>query len=260
MNCLTVDAGNSQLAMVLYQNGEKTSTLRIRTHPHPSVEEMVDSWNQVLSSRELTSLDVELSISSVVPQLQEALREAASQFSPRSFHWVSWESPHKFGAPESAQREIGADLIAGLVGAREVKTGPLVVIDCGTATTLTLVDSDNFVMGVAILPGLVTQLLSLTRSAPHLPQDVSLRPPQDPFGTDTEQALQSGILYGHSASIEGLIGRYQDYFPQEALVAVGCGGLYHRISSLCPSVEFEQAELVNLGCRILAERQLQEGL
>src|SRR5690606_32651107 len=92
------------------------------------------------------------------------------------------------------------------------------------------------------------------RSAPHLPQDIPLYPPSQPFGNDTEEALQSGILYGHAAGIEGLIERYRQNFPSQKLTAFGCGGLFHRISSLCPSVRIEHAELVNLGCRVLGLR------
>lgn len=260
---LTVDAGNSQLALVVYRQEERLAGKRVRTKPHPTPQELVEQWSAVLSELGILAGDVHLTISSVVPQLEESLKAAAESFDPLAFHWVNWRSPHGFKASESAKKEIGADLIAGLVGAREFVNTPLTVVDCGTATTLTLVDESNHILGVAILPGLVTQLHSLTQSAPHLPQDISLRPPTAPYGNDTEEALQSGILYGHAAGIEGFIARYQALFPHKKLTSLACGGLFHRISSLCPSIEIEEVELVNIGCRVLArevKRQLQEGL
>ena len=260
MKILTVDAGNSQLAMVLYQDDRRISSVRIRTHPFPGVDDIVSVWSEQLREQSLEAGDVVLCISSVVPKLETTLRAAALRFAASSFHWVSWESTHEFEAPESAQKEIGADLIAGLVGARAWSKEALVVIDCGTATTLTLVNDSNFILGVAILPGLVTQLLSLTHSAPHLPQDISLRPPPKAFGADTHSALQSGILYSHAAAIDGLIENYRSELDSQNLLAVACGGLYHRVSSLCLKVDREEAELVNVGCRILAQRQVQEGL
>jgi type III pantothenate kinase len=257
---LTVDAGNSQLAMVLYRDEERVDGVRIRTHPHPHVSLIVESLRQLLQKQDLLAESVHLTISSVVPPLEESLRQAAEVFNAGFFHWVCWDSAHGFTASESASSEIGADLISGLVGARVYGDEAFVVIDCGTATTLTLLNREDHILGVAILPGLVTQMLSLTHSAPHLPKEVSLRPPDAPFGNDTEESLQSGILYGHAASIEGLIQRYSTLLSPERLRAVGCGGLYHRIASLCPTVEIEEAELVNIGCRVLGGRAYAGGV
>ena len=254
MNHLTIDAGNSQLVLVTYKGEERIESLRIRTHHHSSPEEIAVACRQILQDSQFSPDEIHLTISSVVPLLEKSLREVSKLLGSRSFHWIDWNSPHGFEASESARKEIGADLISGLVGARQFSGEPFVVIDCGTATTLTLVNENNYIMGVAILPGLATQMLSLTQSAPHLPQEVSLRPPRQPFGNDTEEALQSGILYGHAASIEGFLTRYRSLFPQHKLTALGCGGLFHRISPLCTSIDHEEMELVNIGCRLLAER------
>ena len=251
---LTVDIGNSELTLVLYRGEERMGMIRTSTHPAAGSSELFQSWSDFLHQHGCPLEETQLTVCSVVPTMELTLLQTAKRFESKTFHWVTWASPHEFQAATSASSEIGSDLIAGLVGARCFAEGPFVVVDCGTATTLTLVDGSNLIRGVAILPGLVTQLRSLTRSAPHLPQDVPLYPPSSPFGNDTEEALQSGILYGHAAGIEGLLERYRQIFPTEKLTAFGCGGLFHRISSLCPSVEIEQAELVNLGCRVLGAR------
>lgn len=258
MKCLTIDAGNSQIAVVAYLGGERADGFRLWTHPLPTAETLAQACRKMLDKLNWKAEESSLSVSCVVPTLELTLRRASKLLTPKHFHWVNWESPHPFQASESARQEIGADLIAGLMGAREFGQQPLVVVDCGTATTLTLVDSRNYILGVAILPGLETQLKSLTRSAPHLPQEVSLQPPSLPYGNDTHEALQSGILYGHAAAVEGLLSRYRALFPEENLTALGCGGLFHRISSLCPSIEIMEMELVNIGCRMLLQHTVQE--
>ncbi|HIB64317.1 MAG TPA: type III pantothenate kinase [Phycisphaerales bacterium] len=260
MNHLTVDAGNSQLAFVLYRGQERLGSLRIRTKPQFAPEEIRTAWQQLLQEFQFSEEQCRLTISSVVPRLENNLRSAADISECSSFHWVGWNSPHGFTASESAGREIGADIISGLVGASEFAQPPFVVVDSGTATTLTLVDQSSHIMGVAILPGLVTQMLSLTRSAPHLPQEVSLHPPPNAYGNNTEESLQSGILYGHAGSIEAILARYRGHFNGQKLSALACGGLFHRISSLCPTIDIEETELVNIGCRILSTRIGQEGL
>lgn len=251
---LTVDAGNSQLALVLYRDEERVEGLRVGTHPYPTASEIAEAKRNVLKAAQVESDRVHLTISSVVPPLEQNLRQAAELLAPQFFHWVDWNSPHGFTASESAAAEIGADLISGLVGARVFGNEAFVVVDCGTATTLSVVDENDHILGVAILPGLVTQMLSLTASAPHLPKEVSLRPPRLPYGNDTEEALQSGILYGHAAAVVGLVERYAELLAPRPLRAVGCGGLYHRIASLCRCVEIAETELVNIGCRVLARR------
>lgn len=258
MKVLTIDAGNSQLVLVAYQGADRRAGRRIWTHPLPAGSDLLSAVDGMLGELGWKADELCLSISSVVPKLSPALLELAQNLGPRHCHWVSWQSAHPFTASESAAREIGADLIAGLMGARELGRGPLVVIDCGTATKLTLLDQTDRIMGVAILPGLEVQLRSIAQSAPHLPQQVSLEPPPLPFGNDTPEALQSGIMYGHAAVVEGLVERYRSLFPDRALTAFGCGGLFHRIASLCPTVDVQEMELVNIGCRLLAALQVQE--
>ncbi|MFA7481710.1 MAG: type III pantothenate kinase [Vulcanimicrobiota bacterium] len=249
---LTLDAGNSQLVGVLFHNQARVGGFRLPTHPHPSSQELVEAFRSLLSA--VSEGRFQLTVCSVVPALQPVLMDAVRLLEPAYFHWVDWSSPHGFTASDSASREIGADLISGLVGAREFGQEAFVVIDCGTATTLTLLSQQQRILGVAILPGLVTQMHSLTRSASHLPESVGLQPPAYPYGNDTVEALQSGIIYGHAAAIEGLIARYRTLLTPQRLTAVGCGGLFHRIRSLCPTVEIVETELVNLGCRVLGAR------
>lgn len=257
---LTIDAGNSQLVLVLYHDGERVDGVRLATHPYSGPNDLTADFRSLLSRHSVRADQVQMTVSSVVPALESVLKKSAETLKPAYFHWVDWRSPHGFTASETASLEIGADLISGLVGARQYGTEAFVVVDCGTATTLTVLNTENRILGVAILPGLVTQMLSLTQSAPHLPKEVHLHPPPEPFGNNTEEALQSGILYGHAASIEGLIQRYRRLLNPQKLRAIGCGGLYHRISSLCPTVEIEETELVNVGCRVLGARAYAGGV
>lgn len=250
---LTLDAGNSQLVGVLFRDQARVDGFRLPTHPHLSPRELAEAFRRLVSDP-LSGDRYQFTVCCVVPALQAVLMDAVRLLEPAYFHWIDWTSPHGFTASDTASKEIGADLICGLVGAREFGPEAFVVIDCGTATTLTLLSEEERILGVAILPGLVTQMQSLTRSAPHLPESVGLEPPAYPYGNDTVEALQSGILYGHAAAIEGLVDRYRILLSPRRLTAVGCGGLFHRIRSLCPSVEFAETELVNIGCRVLGAR------
>lgn len=251
---LTIDAGNSHLTLAIYAETGLLKTHRLHTRPFCTGEQLIETWETVLSSVGLAKESVHLSISSVVPDYNGVLREAGQAFAAASFHWVDVDSPHGFSLLDSVRREIGADLIAGLVGARSKASGPLVVVDCGTATTLALLSGDDQVLGVAILPGIKTQIKMLMEKAPHLAESIVVQIPAQPFGTNTVESIQSGIMYGHAQTIEGFVQRYRGLQGFQGCTVFGCGGLFTTIAGLCPGVDRAEAHLVNDGCLILSQR------
>ena len=257
---LTVDVGNTQICTVVYRDTQFVSSRRLETRPFLTPAQLLVEWRATVEELGLLPNQIHLSICSSVPDFHPALQEAGRDFGAHSFHWVGTESPHQLILTPGIRREIGADLIAGLVGARDKVKGPLVVIDCGTVTTLTLLAGSDEVLGAAFLPGIRTQLGSLLQSAPHLAGSMTLSLPEQPFGRDTIEALQSGVLYGHAGAIEGFVTSYRDLFRGETLTAYGCGGLFGSVAPLCPNVNHEHSTLVNDGCRLLSLRQLQEGV
>lgn len=257
---LTIDAGNSHLTLALYRGSQLLRTHRIHTRPFCTVAQLLEQWDEVLVPLGWTRDTVHLSISCVVPDYSFLLREAGQSFAAASFHWVSVSSPHGFRMLDSVRREIGADLIAGLVGARGKAEGPVVVVDAGTATTLALLTGADEVLGVAILPGIKTQIKMLMEKAPHLADSVAVAIPENPFGVNTIESIQSGIMYGHAATIEGFVARYRQLPQLQGCTVFGCGGLFTTFASLCPGVDRSEPHLVNDGCLILSQREGQEGL
>lgn len=257
---LTIDAGNSHLTLALYEGAELVKTHRIHTRPFCTVAQLKEKWEEVLTPPGWGKDQVHLSISSVVPDYNGLLKEAGQGFGAASFHWVSAASPHGFAMRDSVRREIGADLIAGLVGARGKVDGPVVVVDAGTATTLALLSGDDEVLGVAILPGIKTQIKMLMEKAPHLADSIAVAIPENPFGVNTIESIQSGIMYGHAATIEGFVARYRQLPRFDDCTVFGCGGLFTTFASLCPGVDRSEPHLVNDGCLILSQREGQEGL
>lgn len=255
---LTIDVGNSHLTLALHDSsGGVLSVHRLHTRPFHTPRQLVESWRAFVKPEQGP---FHVSISSVVPDYHESLREAAAALGAESFHWVDVRSPHGFLMRDSIRKEIGSDLIAGLVGARGLSPGPLVVVDAGTATTFSLLSGDDEVLGVAILPGIKTQIKTLMEKAPHLADKVKAEVSQHPYGVSTVDSIQSGIMYGHAHMVEGFIQRYRELPGLRDLRVYGCGGLFTTIASLCPSVTEFEAHLVNVGCLILSQRALQEGV
>lgn len=257
MSTLTIDVGNSHMTLALYREGRLVGTRRVHTRPFRTPAQLARVWQETLGG---DAQDSELVISSVVPDYHGWLQDAGRLLEPRRFHWVDVASPHGFLMQDSVRREIGADLIAGLVGARGKAEGPLVVVDAGTATTLALLSAQDEVLGVAILPGIKTQIKMLMEKAPHLADSVVVEIPPRPYGVSTVESIQSGIMYGHAQTIEGFIARYRSLPGFAECRVFGCGGLFATFASLCPSVDCSEPLLVNDGCLILSQRLGEEGV
>ena len=66
--------------------------------------------------------------------------------------------------------EVGADRLVNTVAAHDRYTGPLIVVDFGTATTFDVVDDDGNYCGGVIAPGINLSLHALHMAAAKLPQ------------------------------------------------------------------------------------------
>ena len=120
---------------------------------------------------------------------------------------VSYETVKGFLPIAISQPETtGPDLIAGCAGAKAFYSCPCIVIDMGTATTLVAMDKEGAMVGGAIVPGMGVSLDALTQRAALL-SSVSLEPPAHVVGRDTAECLQSGVLYGAAAMLDGLCDR-----------------------------------------------------
>lgn len=122
--------------------------------------------------------------------------------------------------------KLGADRIADACGASVSVPLPLITVDIGTATTLNVVDSKRRFRGGAIAPGLDTAMQSLENKTAQLNSEV-LETPHHAIGTDTEECLQSGVIFGTASLIEGLTERVEQELGEPAsLVLTGGGSSY----------------------------------
>jgi type III pantothenate kinase len=125
---------------------------------------------------------------------------------------------------------VGPDRLLGAWAASRLYSSPVVVVDLGTATTLDAVDADGVFLGGAILPGLGLAADALAQGTARLPR-VALALPEEAIGTDTEGALQSGIVIGHLGAVRELVLRMRARLvgPAAAHGAHGAGTADRRV-------------------------------
>ncbi|MGL5033573.1 MAG: pantothenate kinase [Microcystaceae cyanobacterium] len=116
---------------------------------------------------------------------------------------------------------LGIDRALAALGAGKRYGFPVLVIDGGTALTLTGVDGERNLVGGAILPGLRLQFQSLAQKTAQLPEITlpATLPPR--WATDTKNAIASGILYGVLAGLESYITDWQTQFPDSSVIITG---------------------------------------
>lgn len=117
--------------------------------------------------------------------------------------------------------EVGPDRIADVVAARACYGSPAIVIDLGTTTNFEVIDGTGAFAGGIIAPGVALGARSLTQAAARLPM-IELRAPKRVIGRNTRAAMQSGIVLGEVARIDGLLDsiRAEAAFPREPSIVI----------------------------------------
>ncbi len=125
--------------------------------------------------------------------------------------------------------EVAGDLVATAVAAKQSYALPCVIVDMGTATTLTAVDEGGRYIGGAILPGVGSSLDALTADTSLLP-GIEIKPPRRAIASNTVESMRSGIVYGTAGAVDGLIDRFSQQLGREPASIVATGGMGDLIS------------------------------
>ena len=127
--------------------------------------------------------------------------------------------------------QLGSDRVADAVAALHEYQPPIVIIDMGTATTLSVIDGQRRHIGGMIAPGVGISMNALTEKTAQLPK-ISLDPPKRCIGSNTVECMKSGILYGAAGCIDGLLDRIEEELG-ETPTFLATGGLSEFIIPHC---------------------------
>jgi type III pantothenate kinase len=148
-------------------------------------------------------------------------------------------------------REVGPDRIADAVGAYDLYPGASIVVDLGTATVFDVVSAQGEYLGGAIAPGIAISLDALYAHASAL-RSVELVEPRSVVGRSTVESIQSGVLYGFAAQVDGMVERILAEIGEATVIATG--GLAGLVAPRTGTVEHIEPWLTLHGLRIVHER------
>ena len=204
-----IDVGNTTIAFGFYHNDKIQCKMVHNTIINRTEDEYVVLLNSTLSSLKVNKDEIERIIySSVVPSINQPFKAALDRVLNVEILSVGPGIKTGLALRVDNPNEIGSDLIADLVGAKEKYGYPTLVIDLGTASKILLLDKSGAFTSCVILPGLSLSAASLTSKAALLPE-VSLDKPKTILAKNTVEAMNAGIVYGHADMILGLINRYE---------------------------------------------------
>lgn len=250
---LVIDAGNTNVVMAIRDGDDWRGTWRIATDPQRTSDDYAVWLLTLLTLSGLKREEVSAAvIGTVVPAALYHLRRlcrdwfAVEPLVARSA--LDWGFEIRTDHPE----EVGADRLLNALASHQRYTGPLVVIDFGTATTFDLVDRDGAYLGGVISPGINLSIEALHRAAARLPR-IGIGRPQAVIGRSTVPAMQSGIYWGYVAMIEGLVVRIQAEYGG-GLKVIATGGLAPLLAEGTTIIEHIDPDLTLDGLRMLAAR------
>lgn len=188
-------------------------------------------------------------VASVVPPVLNSFRTAIRKLTGKSCLVVGPGLKTGLNILIDNPAQTGADLVAGAVAALREYQPPLIVVDMGTATTISVLDQNGSLIGGCVCPGVKISLEALTSRTALLP-GISLDQPKKAIGRNTIDCMRSGIMLGAAAMLDGLIDRMEDELGQQATV-VATGGIAKFVIPLCRRSVIYDRNLLLKGLSIL---------
>ena len=205
---ICIDVGNSTIGIGVFENNILAERMIVNTDPKSTEDEFYQLLKKPFTFiKDGKKIDA-IIYSSVVPQINIALLGALKKLTSVKPLLINPNTKTDLDIKVDNPLEIGNDLIADLVGAKEKYGYPTLIADLGTASKILLLDKTGTFTSCLIMPGLTLSANSLSSKAALLPE-VSLIAPESIMAKNTLSAMNAGIVYGHADMILGLIKRYE---------------------------------------------------
>lgn len=247
---LAIDAGNTNVVFAVYDGSEQKEQCRTETDGNlPDVINMIAQKYPDIGA---------VIISSVVPKVNDALEKACQYILKIEPVFISHENVDLKIAIDKPE-ELGADRIVDAIAVRAYYQTPAVIVDFGTATTFDVIDADGTHCGGVIAPGVNLSMAALHQAAAQLP-DVKIEQPLKVIGTNTVDAMQSGIYWGYIGLIEGTIQRIAKEMNLEKGAmpfVIATGGLASLFSKGTDKIDVTDPDLIMKGLVHIHETRTQ---
>jgi len=261
---LTIDVGNTNTVLGIFDGDEVADHWRIATVPGRTADELAVilqgllAQSTLLKEPEVTGI----ALCSTVPSVLHEMREMFLRYYG-DVPAVIVEPGVKTGVPVRMDnpKEVGSDRIMNTAAAAHLYGGPAVVVDFGTSTNFDAVSERGEFVGGALAPGIEISVDALSRRAAQLLK-VELTRPGRVIGRNTVEALQSGIIFGFAGQIEGIASRMaRELAPADpdSVTIIATGGLAPLVIDEVGLIDAFEPWLTLIGLRLTFERNTANG-
>lgn len=270
MMLLALDIGNSNISVGVFELSADT-TPKIITHfkitsAQLSSDEYAMRIKELLHSKNIYGLSADASqkniidaavLSSVVPSLTNTLYRAAESICGDKPFVVTSGIRTGLNIAVKSPEQLGTDIVCNCAAALELSKSPTVILDMGTATTLTVIDKKLTIIGTIIIPGMRVSLEALYNSAALL-SDIVIDSQVELIGKDTRSAVGSGIVNGNALMIDGFVRNIREELgltgSDMKLSLIATGGLSKYILPCLRNKFIYNETLTLLGLAVLYQK------
>ena len=251
---LAIDIGNTNIVIGCCDKEKILFMERLTTDHHATALEYAIKLKAILEIHEIDKNSIQGAvISSVVPSVTDALSGSVRKLTGTDAMVVNSDIKTGLCIKTDNPSALGSDIIVDAVAGIQEYGAPLIIFDMGTATTVSVINSEKEYIGGMILPGMMISLNALVSGTSKLPK-ISTVKPERLIGKNTVDCMKSGIMYGTAASMDGIIDRIKEEMGDMTVVATG--GLASSVVPLCRNEIILDDELLIKGLMIIYRKNI----
>ena len=247
---LAIDIGNTMVTIGVFDGTKLVTTMRTASDSNRLPDEYGLLLTNLLRLKGIEPSQITaICTCSVVPPLTATFEVVSKNFFHKEQFTIT--SGVKTGLPilYDSPRDVGSDRIVDAVAGVELYGAPLIIVDFGTATVFDAISNKREYVGGAIVPGVNISAEALLLNTSQL-RRVELVAPDNPIGKNTTTALQSGLVFGYTDLVTGVVSRFKNELGENAKV-IGTGGLSPIIAKHTDIFDYINLDLTLLGLNML---------
>ena len=230
---LAIDVGNTNIVLGCFdENNQILFRERLSTNQSATALEYVSGIRMALEMHEIDKNFIhDAIISSVVPSVTATLKEAVMKYTGKKPMIVGAGIKTGLNIVIDNPAQLGSDLVVDAVAGLAEYPVPQIIIDMGTATTLSVINAEKQYIGGVIMTGMAVSVNALVDKTSQLPK-IGFEAPKKVIGSNTVDCMKSGIMYATACSLDGMISRIEEELGESCTV-IATGGLSGTVIPLC---------------------------